>query len=548
MTNEKIDEFFEQRKLGNPISNWETFKIEVKMLTSEYAIVKAQSKNRLLELLEHKLSKLDKKLRDTKEEDQRRKILKDINRMEEFIQDEHEVKTKQIMFRSRCRYYLEGERNTKYFMQLEKVRSNSRCIAALKSEERIIINDPQLIMKEQQKFFQKLYKKGVDGHIEALNETRPQISEQEKNDLDKELTLVELSNAVKQMENDKTPGHDGIPVEFYKVFWERISQPLYKAIQKCERQEILYSSALRGVITLIPKKERDLLFLQNWHPISLLNVDYKIISKALALRMKGKLPFLIHEDQTGFMQGRNISHNLRKILDIIQIAEKKSIAAIIVSVDAEKCFDRWAWGAIDDALKYFNFGPAFRAKVRMLFKGLTTCVINNGHVSQFFSMERGIPQGSGISPYLQLIVTEILAIRLRANRNIKGITVDDLEFKTALFADDLNMFLQFDKVTLMEVTKEIDQFGTETGFKVNYDKTSISRIGSLKDSNAQIYTSKPFRWTNSPPKILGITVCTDISKMRQDNYNCVLKKVEHISKIWANRNLSIMGKNVVINS
>lgn len=76
----------------------------------------------------------------------------------------------------------------------------------------------------------------------------------------------------------------------------------------------------------------------------------------------------------------------------------------------------------------------------------------------------------------------------------------------------------------MEFARELDKFSEETDFKINYDKTSIYRIGSLKDTDAHFYTAKPFKWTNSPPKILGLDISTDICKMRQDNYNQVFKK------------------------
>lgn len=548
MMNEAIKKFFEDRKNQDPIQVWEAFKIEIKMVSSEYAKVKAQAKNRLIELLEHKLDKLDKKLQLEVNQEKRKKILKDINRTQEFIVDEHEEKTKKIMFRSKCKYYIEGEKNTKYFLNLEKVRSNSRVVTAIRNDENIVITDPKVILREEKEFFKRLYRKEQEGELDIHNASEIKLSEADKKDLEKELSILDLANAVKQMENLKTPGHDGIPADFYKVFWSEIKTHLHEALNLALNNGQLYHSALRGVITLIPKKERDLLQISNWRPITLLNVDYKILAKALASKMKKSLPFLIHEDQTGFMEGRNIAHNLRKVIDIIQIVDKRQIQALIVSVDAEKCFDRWAWSAIDKALQFFNFGPKFRNKIQTLFRGLCSCIINNGHVSEFFYLHKGIAQGSGISPYLHLIIMEILAIRLRNNPNIRGIEVGGKELKTALFADDLTMFLSFDLVTLQQVTQELDYFGLETNFKVNYDKTSIYRVGSLKNSQAMLYTGKPFKWTNSPPKILGIDIDSDLQKMAESNYQAILQKVRDITNIWDNRSMSLMGKKIIVNS
>ena len=77
-------------------------------------------------------------------------------------------------------------------------------------------------------------------------------------------------------------------------------------------------SQRRGVITLIPKDESDLVDLQNWRPITLLNTDYKIASKALARRIETILPKLIHPDQTGFIKGRYVGENLRLISDVME--------------------------------------------------------------------------------------------------------------------------------------------------------------------------------------------------------------------------------------
>lgn len=181
LMNEKTKSFFEERKEMDPIKKWETFKYEVKSEAQEFSIKKAQAKNRLIELLEHKLAKLDTKLRQTeeKEKEKRYKILKDIRNTEEFLETEHEEKTKQAMFRSKCRYYLEGEKNTKYFLNLEKIRNNSKVIAALKSEEGIVISDPEEILKEEREFFKRLYRKENEGSLNINNITDNKLSQQD---------------------------------------------------------------------------------------------------------------------------------------------------------------------------------------------------------------------------------------------------------------------------------------------------------------------------------------------------------------------------------
>jgi hypothetical protein len=102
-------------------------------------------------------------------------------------------------------------------------------------------------------------------------------------------------------------------------------------------------SQRQSIITLLPKPEKDTKYLKNWRPISLLNIDYKLMTKCLAFRLKKVLPNIIHSDQTGFMRGRYIGDNIRNILEIIETVEEEDLSCIILSVDFEKAFDSLSW-------------------------------------------------------------------------------------------------------------------------------------------------------------------------------------------------------------
>ena len=115
------------------------------------------------------------------------------------------------------------------------------------------------------------------------------------------------------MEPEKTPGSDGIPAEFYKVFWNDISEHLVTSINHGYQKEQFSVTQRPGIIKLIPKKDAEPSLIKNWRPITLLNCDYKIAAKALANRLKKVLPKLVNSDQTGFMKGRFIGENIRLI-------------------------------------------------------------------------------------------------------------------------------------------------------------------------------------------------------------------------------------------
>ena len=109
------------------------------------------------------------------------------------------------------------------------------------------------------------------------------------------------------MADSKTPGTDGLPAEFYKIFWSEVSDALIASLNFAYEVGKLPITQRRGLIKLIPKKETDL---KTWQPLSLLNCDYKIATKLIANRIQATLPKLINNDQAGFIKGRFIGENI----------------------------------------------------------------------------------------------------------------------------------------------------------------------------------------------------------------------------------------------
>ena len=131
------------------------------------------------------------------------------------------------------------------------------------------------------------------------------------------------------MKNSKCPGLDGIPCDFWKVFFKIIGKLLFDVIVASLESGKLWDSALRGIINLIPKANKDSRYLKNLRPITLLNTDYKIIEKILANRLKPKLEeHLISHDQKGFLRGRRIAANIRKIPDLMKYVEENDDEAV----------------------------------------------------------------------------------------------------------------------------------------------------------------------------------------------------------------------------
>ena len=314
----------------------------------------------------------------------------------------------------------------------------------------------------------------------------------------------ECKKAIKDMPNNTSPGTDGLPIELYKVFWNEISETVLNCFNYSYNKGELSISQKQGIITLLPKKDKDTKFLKNWRPISLLNTDYKILTKCLAARMKAILPNIIHHNQTGFLKNRYIGRNIRLLMDIIDIAEEINTPGMICSIDFEKAFDTISWTYLDRCLDYFGFGHSFKKWVNIIQRDSCSCVINSGWSTGFFNLGRGARQGCPLSPYIFLLCVEILGISIRNSPEIVGMHLYDKEFKLSQFADDTQLILDGSQQSLDKYIQLLDEYQEISGLKVNFDKSEIICIGSCKDNNYEL--QKLIKFQKEHFKVLGITI------------------------------------------
>ena len=186
---------------------------------------------------------------------------------------------------------------------------------------------------------------------------------------------------------------------------------------------------------------KDKQFIKNWRPISLLNVSYKLASACIANRLKSVLPYIIKEEQTGVLAGRYIGENIRLLYDLMFYTEKQNLSGLLLLIDFEKAFDSVAWSFIFKVLNLYNFGEPFKKWIHIFYNKIESCVIVNGDLSDWFSLQRGCRQGDPLSPHIFILCAEVLAEMVRSNTRIKGIMVTDSEFKLPQYADDTTFLL-----------------------------------------------------------------------------------------------------------
>ena len=165
----------------------------------------------------------------------------------------------------------------------------------------------------------------------------PKLCKENRDICEGRVTSNECLSALKEMKFNKSPGNDGFTVEFYYTFWTLLGGLLVEVLNEAYVRGTLATSQKQGVITLLEKEGKNPLYIQNYRPITLLNVDYKILSKVLAKRLKNVLSDTIHNDQVGYVKDRNIGEGVRLIDDILFQASHENIGYLI-TVDFEKGF------------------------------------------------------------------------------------------------------------------------------------------------------------------------------------------------------------------
>ncbi len=530
----------------DPRYQWEEIKFWVRSKSIEYCKKRASKRRSREKEVYKRLQKLEETLHELGDD-----VVEEYGILKKEFEELFDEKVKGNILRSRARWIAQGERNTKYFYGLEKRNSAHQSITQLeiqKNGKSTLIDSPGQIQEEIHEFYSNLYsskqKQGpnLGEEYDEFFENHPQISQEESDNLGKAITMEECELAMNQMADGKSPGEDGLPVEFYKTFWKQLRNTLFKAY-KCSLEEgVLSSSMTRGVIRLLPKPLKNLLSLKNWRPITLLTVDYKILSKVLANRLKKILPKIINEDQAGFMQGRYIGENIRGLWDLIDNISEEEETGLLISLDIEKAFDTVELPFLFNAMAALGIGEEFQRMIEVLYTNAHSSVLNYGYTTQRFPLMRGVRQGDPLSPYLFIIAIEILATAIRRNKDIKGIQVNGRTYKLLQYADD-TIVLTKDKFSIRLLLALLEIFEECSGLKTNADKTEIIGLGKWKELR-EIYAGISI--SPDPKKILGLWFCHDKKKMRDMNVGGKLERIKFTLGSWFNRGLTLQGKIMVL--
>ena len=451
-----------------------------------------------------------------------------------------------VKVHSRVKWLEEGEKPTRYFFRLECEHVECCSVTSILNSNDVEVFTRAGIKQAHVQFYSNLFSPEPivsSCKQDLLNGFSRFLSNADHDLCEADFSLDELTNSLNGLSLGKAPGPDGFSVEFYSKFW-RLLGPLFLCVaRECIRDGFLCSSMKGSATRLIFKKRGDRKNLKNWRPISLLNVDYKIISKVLTTRLSRVLDSVVDPDQTCSVPGRSISSNLVLLRDVFHFIERTDEAAILISLDQEKAFDRVDRSFLTDLLCHLGFGPVFRKWVSTLYEGAYMQIILNGNLTSEIPLRCGVRQGDPLSPLLYVLCVEALACQIRLCPEIKGFLLPGASGKQARvrpYADDTTVILK-DLFSLRKLFECISVYERGSGAKLNRSKTEAMWLGSWRDRSDE---PLGLTWVRKM-KILGVVFGT--VPVESDNCQPRLDKLEKSLNLWRSRSLSFVGKALVVN-
>ena len=306
------------------------------------------------------------------------------------------------------------------------------------------------------------------------------------------LTEEQVQKALSLAKDRSATGLDRCPYELWKALQKRHSKLRHRNDQSFDIIKILMhiyrdiqahgvderTEFTMGWMCPLFKK-KDPTDIRNYRPIMLINANYKLLTKTLAIQLMDHMQCLIHPDQAGFIPKRSIFNHIRLVKAILSYAEATEEDRAIIALDQEKAYNKIRHNYLWKIMNAFNLPQPFIQTVHVLYSNTQTKVVINGVMSEPYQVKRGVRQGDPLSCPLFDLAIEPLACMIRNDPNIKGITIPGIKeaIKIKLFADDTSIFLNKDD-SLDHLQTILNRWCELSGTRFNIEKTEIIPMGS----------------------------------------------------------------------
>ncbi|OMO86337.1 reverse transcriptase [Corchorus capsularis] len=474
--------------------------------------------------------------------------------LDEFndLYDREEIMWRQ---RSKVSWLREGDRNSRFFHSVVNTRKAKNNIASIQDDGGNWHSEIKTVEKVVVDYFKQIFitSNPLHSDIEHVLGTVDQRVTAEMNaKLNRPFTVEDIRVAAFDMGADKSPGPDGMTPLFYQQYWHIVGEKASEmALAFLNLRQALPDINHTSVV-LIPKNEHPCM-VKDYRPISLCNVVFKIVSKALANRLGEILPEVIGPNQSAFVPGRMIFDSSFIVFETIHYMKNKRAGGanhMALKLDLSKAYDRVEWAFLEGMMLRLGFSQQWTSLVMSCVTTVSYSIMVNGTNTEKFSPSRGIRQGDPLSPYLFLFCMEGLSCllqRAELDGHIRGVAINRYAptISHLFFVDDSILFL---RASLRECDVVLDllrQFSLASGQQVNVDKSAI-----LFSSNTPVCLRESIMQHLGVQKILdrdrylGIPIMIDKSKKAE--LQLIKDRLWKRLQRWKGSLLSIAGTDTLI--
>ena len=364
------------------------------------------------------------------------------------------------------------------------------------------------------------------------------------------ITQPELLAVLKDLPTGKSPGPDRIPNKLYKTLALTLAPLLVEVFNESKKEGSLHPTCIEGLISVLyKKKDRD--DPRNYRPVTLLNGDYKILTRILTRRMNTAVLQFVSPQQNGFVPGGFLPENIM-LLKLLQAhIEKEDEEAFYVFLDMEKAFDRCSWEFLKEGLHAIGFDDSFIDYISLFYSHEhppTRRINMNGHVGPAFPLNSGVAQGCPISPLLFLVITEPLTRLIVNDTSIKGVEINGTRHKISQYADDSTLIPK-DEEDWNQMEDHLHTWCEATAMRENNTKREGQLLGKLnrQRERAPKNVIKDEAWVQDGESIraLGVPMGNniDLAKWWSARYRVVKQKMT----LWRGMaHLSLTGRNLLL--
>lgn len=455
---------------------------------------------------------------------------------------------RQAWLATRSRVYQWGDKSGKMLYRLCQGTQQMQALPGLLDVHGAPVTDPASIAESFAVYYEALYTphesisaSAVDAFLADLPPKA--LSDDVRDCLELPLTDEELGTALGGLNPGKAPGPNGFPCEFFTRYHTQLAPYYRAALEEARDAGRLPPDWRHAEVVIFHKPGRPPDDHASYRPISLLNVEAKILAKALANRLLPHISALVHLDQAGFMPQRATRHNIRRAHVAVAALRRAQVPGALLLADMDRAFDSLSWEYLFALLRRLNLGPRFLSYLKLLYTDVTASVRVAGVSSSRFAIQRGTRQGCPLSPYLFALAMEPLAAWVRIDAQVRGFEWSaGVTDRIALYADDVLFFLTDLDCTGPRLLRIMQIFGETSGLHMNPRKSTLWVLG---DRTVVGTWAAELRVVTVGLKYLGVFLTEQSEVSWHRNVVPVWDRIRSDIQSWSRMPLNIYGRSAI---